>query len=413
LAQAQDGDVVTILYSNLPLVVSGRAAIPSGVTLTGRAEAGTGELPVVDGAFDVGSDVTVRGFYSQGPPPNFDLSGSANVTLREMHIVNGSSKVDYDDVTGEIRFLSSVFEGNGPGGTSLRGQISSGQASFTVSDCDLIGSSVRIDCSDAATTVNLLYQDNRSSGGINVNPTEGATTNVQILDNTFTGELGGQGFFMEFGNESRGDVTYNNNRMTATGGVFVRRSGTGGEGRFTLLNNVWRDAAALPYRFIFDDGGNFDLVFVNNQAIANQAGNQLSDFSLTAGGSARIRARIQNNSLSYGVAVQATDAAVLDVGILDNAVGNNPLAAGPGRRNLILSNSGTFTGIITAIVTGNVVGTLATPSGIFITETSGVVQLERLASLGSDNTLFGGNTPSVSPGVTQAPDGSTDLPPLP
>lgn len=413
LEQAQSGQTVTILYSADPLVFNGRPVIPDGVSLVGQAGS-DGTLPTVTGVFSVGNDVTVSGFHSTagGQRFNFDLSGSHDVTFSEMHIVNGAQKMLFNNVSGEIRLQNSTVEGGGPGGGSLSGLIETGNANFMISNCDLLGATFYIAASGADTLVNVLYTNNRSSGSVTVNSSSGARVVSRVEDNIFTAEFGSNGVSSDHNDGGSGDLICLRNTMTATGSIWLRKFGSGGGGTVTILDNLWQDFAGLPYYFNFESGA-YDVTVVNNQLLGNSATNQLTDMQLNARGSSRVRARIEDNTFSYGLYVSAGETAVADVGILNNIVGQNPSTAGAGRRTLNVTGAFGFTGVLSTVVTGNSVGTAAVPAPLTVSQVAGTVGLERISTLATDNTLFGTATATTSGDVVGIPEGTVDMPAKP
>ena len=414
LAQAVSGDTVTILYSSTPLVPSSlRSVIPDGVNLVGIADTGSGDLPEVQGRFDVGNNVTISDFESRTSlPTNFDVNGSQNVTFSGMYIVNSTFKVTLDEIGGHIQFLNCRIEGGGPGGGSVGGTITSGSADVTVSNCELVGASLNLVAVGPSTEVDVVYTDNQSGGSVLVEAQNGANSDVTITNNTFTGN---RGETIVHRDNCTGNVVYNDNTSpAATGGNFwFRKFGSGGSGVVTLLRNSWQGNNVLPYRFQFQ-GGNYDLIAVQNQGIESAV--SFETFQVTLENTAQLRTRIQNNFFTAGLRFFIGGATTLNAGIFDNDVGQSTLSAAfaPTQyRQLVFFETATpHTGSITAVITGNNIGTAATAGELRIQKgAAATVAIERLGTLATDNN--NDVAPIVAAGVTTAPDDSTDIPPAP
>lgn len=415
LAQARSGDTVTILYSATPLVASElRSVIPAGVNLVGVADTVSGDLPVVQARFTVGSDVTISGFESRSSlPTNFVVDGSQNVTFSGMHIVNSSFKVTLNEVGGLIRFDDCRIEGGGPGGGSVGGTISSGTVDFTISDCELIGASLNLVAVGTDTDLSLVYSGNQSGGSVLVEASDGANSDVTIENNSFTGN---RGETISHRTNATGNIVYVDNSTTAaTGGGFWFRKldSSSGSGTITLLRNTWQGSNVLPYRFQFE-GGNYDLIAIGNQGIETVS--SFETFRVDLANTAQLRTRIQDNFLTAGLRFFIGGATTLNAGIFNNDIGQSNLAAATVptsfRRLYFVETAAVHTGVVTAVMTGNNVGTTATPGEIRIEKgAAATVAIERLGTLATDNN--NDVAPVVEPGVTTAPDGSTDIPPAP
>lgn len=314
LNEVQTGETVTILYSPEPLTFTGRLDIPDGVRVVGQADPVSGARPVVRGIFTVGSEVTLSGFRAEGTPITFDLSNSSNVTFTNMNIVG---RAVFDNVSGRVAFVDSVFEG----GREFYGTLSGVEADIVVSNCDItVNSPFRVDATGAATRVNFTYSENESQAGITSTFAEGAQGDVRIENNTLNGNRSGD--YVYYYDTSRGNLFFVGNNVTGGNGLLFQKYEEGGGGTVLIQDNIFEGALSRAYSFTFE-GGEFDLLALGNRAV---------------------------NNASVGA----------QFGTLDDLN----------------------------------------------------VQVERLSDLATDNTLRG-NSPEVQAGVTLAPDGSTDLPPLP
>ncbi len=410
IANTTSGDVITVLYSPDPVYVTGSLMIPDGVSIVGRPEVGTGNLPHVAGTLRMGSDTRLESFRSSRTLTsgfyNIEVTGR-NATLTNMVT---AGRMNLENPSGVIRITDSTLV------TNNFANFAGVEAELIIDNCDLQTSTWSITATGASTEFNLNFTDNTSNSTLSTAYREGAHGDVQVNENTFNYPSRTD---VTHRDGSSGNVTFNSNEFLSNvsslggGGLnFRSHPGGGGEGTILVRDNVATDCNGELFRANIE-GGNYDILALDNTSTYTSGNDRFTDLRFDITNSSRVRIRCEGNVLDYGIFTILGRDCVVDAGIQDNRVGLRANLGGVGRRIIgFYTMAVGFTGQLSAIVQGNTCGTSTVSGQITVERGTATVGVERMASLDSDNNLNGGSS-VVSAGVTPAADGSTNLPPIP
>ena len=417
LAVARSGETVTILYSPDPISFGGdlnplRLTIPDGVNLVGIPDPG-GALPAVRGLFRVGSNVRLSNFAHSRfvPTGNFDLTGSTNVTFEGMDI---TGDLILDEVNGLIEFVDCDLNGV----YSYVGQISSGTAHIVVDDCRTTGTVFNLTSNGVGTVMNVDILDSTRQSDTAIDYRTGSTGNVRIENNTLSYPSRN---YVDHYDGSSGNVTFSGNTILSNpanlggGGLNFRSHNTGSSGTIMARNNMATNCNGRIFDAIIDHGI-YDLLALDNTSIYTTTTTATTGLNISAwvSNSARVRFLAQDNTLTRSINLQVQNTAQVDVGYFNNDVG---LSTDQFSGLFIRTMPVGFTGSVTAAMQGNTIGTASASGQITVTTGAGMISIERLAALSTDNIIvgIGAFVETQQSGANPATNATTgpSLPPIP